>query len=239
MKRVFRSWVGAIVSTGEDPKLILEQNRRDMQDKLPEINTALARARGGLARLEKEQDAMQTERDKTTEQLKTALRSGDDASALPVAEKLQQSKAELARLEARIRAAKEGCDKLRAFKESFKREMERKNSEADLAVREAEASKWKPQVAEAFQAFEVADLSHTHDEMVGKLTQETSLAEGKLDLAQTSADSRAKLKEAEKKYEEIQAQEILKEFKQELGLGEERPLPLEPMTDADSGPAKN
>lgn len=251
MKRVFRSWMGAVLSAAEDPQLILEQNRRDMQDKIPEINTAIARAKGGLARLEKEKGEMEGQRDRDTEQLKTLLRSGDDAAAVPVAEKLQRTKNILGQLDKRIQAAEVGCEKLRGVKESFQREMEQKNSEADLAVRQTAASSWKPQIAEAFEAFDVADLTQTHEEMVGKLNYEADLAQGKLDMAQAVAqtssnaettqpavDTEANLKDAEKKYENLQTQNILKEFKDELGLGEEKTLPLEPMTDGGSDTSK-
>ena len=54
LKRVFRSILGNFVSMAEDPKLILQQNMRDMQDKVPEMNTGIAKARGGIVRLEDE-----------------------------------------------------------------------------------------------------------------------------------------------------------------------------------------
>ena len=54
MKRVFRSFFGAMIGAAEDPKLILEQNMRDMRDKVPEMNNGIAKARAGIIRLERE-----------------------------------------------------------------------------------------------------------------------------------------------------------------------------------------
>ena len=59
LKRVFRSIFGNFISMAEDPKLILEQNIRDMRDKVPEINTGIAKARGGIVRLEDEASTLE------------------------------------------------------------------------------------------------------------------------------------------------------------------------------------
>ena len=52
--RVVRSFVGFFISTMEDPKLILEQTIRDMNDKVPVMNQGLAKAKGGIIMLENE-----------------------------------------------------------------------------------------------------------------------------------------------------------------------------------------
>ena len=43
LKRLFRSIFGAFISDSENPRKILEQNIRDMRDKVPEINEGFAR----------------------------------------------------------------------------------------------------------------------------------------------------------------------------------------------------
>jgi phage shock protein A len=97
------------------------------------------------------------------------------------------------------------------------REMEKKIKDAELALREHEASKWKAEVAEVFQSFEVGDIDSTVDEMTYKLRQKTAMAEGKLDMAMETVDM--KDIQMEKRAEEIEAQEMLKQFKLEWGLG--------------------
>jgi len=49
IKRIFRSFLGAFISIGENPELILEQNMRDMRDNIPEMNTGIAKAKGMFA----------------------------------------------------------------------------------------------------------------------------------------------------------------------------------------------
>ena len=44
LKRLLRSIFGGFISAGEDPKKILEQNIRDMRDKIPGINEGLVKA---------------------------------------------------------------------------------------------------------------------------------------------------------------------------------------------------
>ena len=52
--RLMRSFIGFFISAMEDPKLILEQTVRDMQDKVPVMNQGLAKAKGGIIMLEGE-----------------------------------------------------------------------------------------------------------------------------------------------------------------------------------------
>ncbi|HNL55782.1 MAG TPA: PspA/IM30 family protein, partial [Turneriella sp.] len=53
-KRALRSIFGGWVSEMEDPALILEQNIRDMRDKIPKMNENIAMLRANAKMIEKE-----------------------------------------------------------------------------------------------------------------------------------------------------------------------------------------
>lgn len=214
--RWFRSLFGGIIESMEDPKLILEQAIRDMRDKVPKINQNLAKMRGGLILLEREQEDYIDQERKLTARVRAALEAGDENLAADYAVRLKQTQDAKTRNMEQLTRTKEAYDKAVEFKQDYMREMDKKTKEAMQAIRENEASKWKAEVADVFESFEVADVDTSMDEMMQKLRKKTAMAEGKLQMAVESTDMREI--ELEKKAERIEAQELLKQFKAEWGM---------------------
>ncbi len=216
IKRLFRSIIGAFISAGEDPKLILEQNIRDMQDKVPQLNTGLAKARAGIIKLENEAGDYNNEIRHLTAKIRACIASGDDALGGQLAIRLKKIQDALARNQEQLVAAKQGYESLLKLKERYMREMQRKTEEALAAIRASEAAKWKSELADVFESFEVAGVDQTHDEMVGKLRDKAADAEGKLAMAAESVDM--KTVEMEEKADALQGKELLQQFKIEMGM---------------------
>jgi phage shock protein A len=214
--RWLRSVFGGAIEGLENPELILKQAIRDMRDKIPKINQNLAKMRGGLNLLEKEYEDYATQERKLTARVKAALEAGDEVLAADYAIRLKQVQAGKARTFEQMQKAQEAYHKAVEFKTDYKREMDKKITEAQQAMREHEASKWKAEVAQVFETFEVGDIDDTVDEMMQRLKVKTAMAEGKLDMAIESVDMREI--EMEKRAERIEAQELLKQFKVEWGL---------------------
>lgn len=220
IKRIFRSIFGAIIGASEDPKLILEQNVRDMRDKIPQMNTGIAKARAGIVRLEREATNYQEQVTKLTARIKACLMAKDEALAGQFATELKRVKEALVRNKQQTESAQAAYESLLKLKENYMREMKRKTDEAMTAIREAESAKWKNELAGVFESFEIADVDSTHSEMVDKLRSEADEAQGKLMMAQESVDMKSI--EIEKKAQELEGQELLREFKAELGLDKEQ-----------------
>ena len=214
--RWLRSIFGGAIEAMENPELILKQAIRDMRDKIPKINQNLAKMRGGLNLLEQEYNDYADQERKLIARVKAALEAGDEGLASDYAVRLKQVQASKERNFAQMNKAKEAYDKAVEFKQDYMREMDKKTKEAMLAIREHEASKWKAEVAEVFETFEVGDVDQTVDEMMQKLRQKTAMAEGKLQMAVESVDMREI--QLEKRAEQIEAQELLKQFKVEWGM---------------------
>jgi phage shock protein A len=229
IKRLFRSIIGAFISAGEDPKLILEQNIRDMQDKVPQLNTGLAKARAGIIKLENEANDYNNEIRHLTAKIKACIASGDEALGGQLAIRLKKIQDALARNQEQLVAAKQGYESLLKLKERYMREMQRKTEEALAAIRASEAAKWKSELADVFESFEVAGVDQTHDEMVGKLRDKAADAEGKLAMAAESVDM--KTVEMEEKADALQGKELLQQFKVEMGMATPQADGTPPKTD--------
>ncbi|MBS1151548.1 MAG: PspA/IM30 family protein, partial [Myxococcaceae bacterium] len=77
-------------------------------------------------------------------------------------------------------------------------------------------------VADAMESFEVAGVSATHDEMIRKVEEQTAVNEARMNMALESVDHQAV--QIEEEAEKIQANELVKQFKMEMGLSSPAPV---------------
>src|SRR5260370_12113860 len=96
------------------------------------------------------------------------------------------------------------------------REEKRKTNDAMQALREARRAKWQSKVADAMESFQVAGIDATHDEMLQKIQEQTAVNEARMDMAMTNVDTQGM--KIEEEAEKLRAQEMLKQFKQEMGM---------------------
>lgn len=223
LKRLLRSIFGGFLSAREDPKKILEQNIRDMRDKVPEINEGLVKARAGIIRLENEAKAYEGEIGSLTSKIKACITAGDEELGANLAVQLKRAREAHLRNKEHQETTRVGYEHMAALKEKFLREMKAKTDEAMRAIQDAEAAKWKKELADVFDSFEVAGIDATHQEMVEKLKGQAAEAEARLSVAKDSVD--IKSFEMEKKAERLEGMELLQQFKIEMGLAEsQKPL---------------
>ena len=76
------------------------------------------------------------------------------------------------------------------------------------------------------ESFEVAGISATHDEMVHKIEEQTAINEARMELALGNVDQQ-KIK-IEEEAQQMQANELVKQFKAEMGLMAPEALPPGP-----------
>ena len=124
-------------------------------------------------------------------------------------------KGALSRNEAQLQTSKLAYDKALNVKKAFMREKDRKTAEAMGAIRDARRSEWQAKVADAMESFQVAGVDATHGEMLRKVEEQTATNEARMEMALESVDHSA-LK-IEEDAEAIQAQELVKQFKLEMG----------------------
>ena len=122
----------------------------------------------------------------------------------------------LRRNQGQLTTARAAFDKAMAVKQAFMREKDRKTQEALNAIADYRRSQWQKKVADAMEQFEVAGISQTHDEMVRKIEETTAVNEARMDMAMSNVDQQ-KVK-IDDEAEKLQASELVKQFKIEMGL---------------------
>ena len=230
-KRAMRSMFGWMISAAEDPELILEQNIRDLNDQVPKMNESIAMVKANVTLLEKENQKYKNDTAELTAKVKAALQAGREDIATTYATQLQTLRGALMRNEQQLTAARQAFDKAMQVKQAFMREKDRKTNEAMQALRDARRAKWQSKVADAMESFQVAGIDSTHDEMLQKIQEQTAVNEARMDMALSNVDTQGM--KIEEEAEKIRANELLKQFKQEMGL--EAPAGAEAASDKTLG----
>src|SRR5438067_8286336 len=215
-KRAMRSMFGWMISAAEDHERILERDMRDPHDQVPKMNESIAMVKANVTLLEKENQKYRNDVVELTSKVKAAIQASRDDIATTYATQLQSTKSALTRNEQQLMASRQAFDKAMQVKQAFMREKDRKTSEAMQALRDARRSKWQSKVADAMESFQVAGIDATHDEMLQKIQEQTAVNEARMDMAMSNVDTQGM--KIEEEAEKIRAQEMLKQFKQEMGM---------------------
>jgi phage shock protein A len=227
--RFVKSVFGGAISALEDPKLILEQNIRELNDQVPKMNENIATVKANVMMLQKEVRKFENELADLTSKIKAGIQANRDDIAERYAMRLESARENLTSTKEQLKYASAAYDKALQVKKAFMREKERKISEAKEALRAHERAKWQAKVADTLESFEVAGIDQTHDEMITRLQEQTARNEARMEMALDSVDTDA-LK-IEEDAQQIRAAELVKQFKLEMGVGDTSGTQEEPQLD--------
>lgn len=213
--RAIKSIFGGFISSMEDPKLILEQNIRDLNDQIPQMNENIATVKANMMMLQKEVKKYEKRIQDLTARIKSAIQADRDDIAEGYAMQLEQARESLNSSKDQLKFAEQAYEKALKIKKAFIREKDRKIQEAKEALRASERAEWQGKVADALEQFETGGLDQTHDEMLNRLNEQTAKNEARMELALDSVDTETM--EIEANAEKIRAQELVKQFKAEMG----------------------
>lgn len=214
--RAIRALFGKAVSTIEDPKLILEQNIRDMNDQVPKMNENIATVKASVMLLEKELKKYQSEYNDLVSKMKAAIRAGRDDIAANYAVRLESLKSHMAQTKEQHATSVQAYEKSLEVKKAFMKERQRKIEEAREALRAHERAKWQSRIADTLEQFEVGGVDQTHEEMLGRVNEQTAQNEARMEMALDSVDTESMAIEEEA--EKIRAQELVNQFKLDMGM---------------------
>lgn len=217
-KRLLNSMFGGAISAMEDPRLILEQNIRELNDQVPKMNENIATVKANVILLQKELRRSEEEIKNLTAKVKAGIQAGRDDIAQQYAITLEKARESLGRTREQLKYASAAYDKSIQVKKAFMREKDRKINEAKEALRAHERAKWQSRIADTLEQFEVSGIDQTHDEMLTRIQEETARNEARMEMALDSVDSDAL--RIEEDAEAIRASELVKQFKLEMGLGD-------------------
>ncbi len=212
--RAIKSVFAGAVSSIENPRRILEQNIRELNDQVPRMNENIATVKASVMLLQKEIQRQEENVRELSIRIRSAIQAGRDDIAENYALQLQRSKDSLEVSREQIRNARNAYEKALQVKKTFMREKDRKIREAREAMRESERSQWQARVADTLEQFEVGGVDATHDEMISRIKEDTARNEARMELALDSVDSKSL--EMEFDAEKLKAGEIVKQFKKQM-----------------------
>ncbi|PKD43556.1 PspA/IM30 family protein [Rhodohalobacter barkolensis] len=213
--RAIKSMFGGFVSSMEDPKLILEQNIRELNDQIPQMNENIATVKANAVMLKKEVDRYEKQISEVTAKIKSAINADRDDLAEGYALQLEKARENLEHSKEQLKFADQAYEKALKVKKAFMREKDRKIKEAREALRASERAEWQSRVADALESFETGGLDQTHNEMLSRLNENTARNEARMEIALESVDTETM--EIEANAEKLRAQELVSQFKQEMG----------------------
>jgi phage shock protein A len=217
--RAIKSIFSGFISSMEDPKLILEQNIRDLNDQIPQMNENIATVKANMMMLQKEVNKYEKRIQDLTSKIKSAIQADRDDIAEGYALQLEQAQESMSSSKEQLKFAEQAYEKSLKVKKAFVREKDRKIQEAKEALRASERAEWQGKVADAMEQFEIGGLDQTHDEMLNRLNEQTAKNEARMELALDSMDTETM--EIEANAEKLRASELVKQFKSEMGLADE------------------
>lgn len=214
--RAIRALFGRAVSAIEDPKLILEQNIRDMNDQVPKMNENIATVKASVMLLERELKKYHVEYNDLVSKMKAAIKANRDDIAANYALRLESIKSHMGQTKEQHLTAVKAYEKALEVKKAFMKDRQRKIEEAKEALRAHERAKWQAQIADTMEQFEVGGVDQTHEEMLNRVNVQTAQNEARMEMALDSVDTDSFALEEEA--EKIRAQELVNQFKLEMGV---------------------
>lgn len=215
--RAIRALFGGAVQAIEDPKLILEQNIREMNDQVPRMNQNIATVKANVTLLENELKKYKNEYNDLISKMKASIKAGRDDIAANYAMRVESLKSHIAQTQSQLETAVLAYEKALEIKKAFMKERERKIAEAREALRAHERAKWQAKIADTMEQFEVAGVDQTHREMIDRLNQKTAHNEARVDIVLDSIDTESM--KIDEEAEKIRAMDLVQQYKLEMGLG--------------------
>ena len=109
--------------------------------------------------------------------------------------------------------------------------MQRRTAEAMQLINQSKQARLQEQLAQTMESFQIGDDASTFDEMRDKIDRRAAAAEAKLQLGSASVDNQ--MQDIEREAMDMQLQDKLLAYKQEMGL-----LPAAPAGSQQALPAK-
>ena len=215
-KRVFFASTGAALDRIENPELVLQQTIRDMRDRVPELNNSVAQVMATERLLLKQKENLSTQVVDLDSKIKASVKMGRDDIATAYIGQLQQAQQDLERTGAQAEQAQLSSQQALKARDNYVLNMKKRTAEAIQLISAAKQAKLQEQLAQTMEAFNIGDDASTFNEMREKIDRRVAAAEAKLQLGTSSVDSQ--MQDIEREAMDIQMQDKLLEYKQQMGL---------------------
>ena len=214
--RVFRAGTGAALDRIENPELVLQQTIRDMRDRVPELNNSVAQVMATERLLLKQKENLSTQVVELDSKIKASVKMGRDDIATAYIGQLQQAQRDLERTAVQADHAQVASKQALKARDNYVINMKNRTAEAMQLISSAKQAKLQEQLAQTMDTFNIGDDASTFNEMCEKIDRRVAAAEAKLQLGTSSVD--AQMQDIEREAMDIQLQDKLLEYKQQMGM---------------------
>ena len=216
ISRVFRASTGAAIDRIENPELVLQQTIRDMRDRVPELNNSVAQVMATERLLLKNSENLDKQVIDLDSKIKASVKMGRDDIATAYIGQLQQAQLDRERTSAQLEHASLASKQALKARDNYVLNMKKRTAEAMQLISAAKQAKLQEQLAQTMETFNIGDDASTFNEMREKIDRRVAAAEAKLQLGSSSVDSQ--MQDIEREAMDIQLQDKLLEYKQQMGL---------------------
>lgn len=216
LKRVFFASTGAALDKIENPELVLQQTIRDMRDRVPELNNSVAQVMATERLLLKQKENLSTQVVELDSKIKASVKMGRDDIATAYIGQLQQAQQDLERTTVQASHAQNASQQALKARDNYVLNMKKRTAEAMQLISAAKQAKLQEQLAQTMDTFNIGDDASTFNEMREKIDRRVAAAEAKLQLGSSSVD--AQMQDIEREAMDIQLQDKLLEYKQQMGM---------------------
>ena len=216
LKRVFFASTGAALDKIENPELVLQQTIRDMRDRVPELNNSVAQVMATERLLMKNTENLEKQVVDLDSKIKASVKMGRDDIATAYIGQLQQAQMDLDRTGAQLEHASLASKQALKARDNYVLNMKKRTAEAMQLISAAKQAKLQEQLAQTMETFNIGDDASTFNEMREKIDRRVAAAEAKLQLGTSSVDTQ--MQDIEREAMDIQLQDKLLEYKQQMGL---------------------
>lgn len=216
IKRMFRAGTGAALDRVENPEMVLQQTVRDMRDRVPELNNSVAQVMATERLLKKNNERLSEQVVDLDSKIKASVKMGRDDIATAYIGQLQQAQVDLEKTTAQLEYAENASKQALKARDNYVVNMKQRTAEAMQLISASKQAKLQEQLAQTMESFDIGDDSSTFNEMREKIDRRVAAAEAKLQLGTSSVDN--KMQDIEREAMDIQLQDKLLSYKQEMGL---------------------
>jgi phage shock protein A len=234
-----RALFGGIIEKTEDPELILQQTIRDMRDRVPELNNSVAQVMATEKLLAKSKERLETQVVELDSKIRASVKMNRDDIATAYIGQLQQAQMDLQKTSQQLEHASLASKQALKARDNYVLQMQRRTAEAMQLINQSKQAKLQEQLAQTMASFQLGDDASTFNEMRDKIDRRAAAAEAKLQLGSASVDTH--MQEIEHEALNMQLQDKLLAYKQEMGLlpgavGVPQALPAEGETGTNRAP---
>src|SRR5256885_1368575 len=215
-KRSLRAMFGGLVERTEDPELILQQTIRDMRDRVPELNNSVAQVMATEKLLARSKERLEGQVVDLDSKIKASVKMGRDDIATAYIGQLQQAQIDLQKTSQQLEHAGLASKQALKARDNYVLQMQKRTAEAMQLINQSKQARLQEQLAQTMESFQIGDDASTFDEMRDKIDRRAAAAEAKLQLGSASVDNQ--MQDIEREAMDMQLQDKLLAYKQEMGL---------------------